>query len=584
MVFTNKISEYKSFVVERVVHLLESVLIIDKVDTSLFKFELPPDEKMGNLAFACFPLAKIARRSPIEIALTLAKSWGDLGEFKKVEAKGPYLNFYFSSSSLADSLIPQCIEDPQYGDNGEGNGKTCLLEYSSPNTNKPLHLGHCRNNLLGMVNANLLEHSGYQVIKANLINDRGIHICKSMLAYQNWGDGETPQSSGIKGDKFVGNYYVLYNQKEKKIPEILKEVQQMLRDWEAGDEDIRELWQKMNGWVLDGFKETYERMGVLFDKYYYESETYKGGKEIILEALEKGICIKEDNGAVAIDLEDERLSKKILLRGDGTSMYITQDINTTVTKFKEYKDKLDHCLFVVGNEQENHFKVLFAVLKKFGFLWADRCEHLSYGMITLPEGKMKSREGTVIDLDDLLNEMKALAMEEYQARNQIEDPQKQEATTEAIGQAAIKYFILKTNALKEIQFNPKESLSFDGSTGPYLQYTHARMSSLLRKGQTDLRSYEWPLHEWNEEEGSLLVSLSRFPDAIRTGAVDRNPAILCAFLYDLCRQYNKFYYECPILSVEQPDTRQARLCLTEAVRKVLKKGLDILGITALERM
>lgn len=584
MAFTNKISEFKSIVQKRVVHLLETTLAIDKVDTSLFKIELPPDEKMGNLAFACFPLAKIARKAPQQIALTLAENWGDLGPFKQIKAQGPYLNFFFSGASLANDLIPLSIENHEYGDNGKGEGKTCLLEYSSPNTNKPLHLGHCRNNLLGMVNANLLERSGYRVVKANLVNDRGIHICKSMLAYKNWGKNESPASSGIKGDKLVGNYYVLYNEKEKENPEILEDAQQMLRDWEAGDKEVRALWKKMNRWVLDGFEETYRRMGVLFDKYYFESETYKGGKEIVLEALEKGICVKEENGAVAIDLEDVKLAKKILLRGDGTSMYITQDINTTVTKFKEFENKLDHCLFVVGNEQENHFKVLFAVLKKFGFTWADRCEHLSYGMITLPEGKMKSREGTVVDLDELLNEMKAMALKEFQARKQIEDPREQEIISEAIGQAAIKYFILKTNALKEIQFNPRESLSFDGSTGPYLQYTHARMCSLLKKGKANPRNYEWPQHQWNEEETTLLVTLARFPDAIQTSATDRNPAVLCGYLYDLCRQYNKFYYECPILNADLIDSRQARLCLTAAVRGVLNKGLGILGITALERM
>ena len=539
---------------------------------------------MGHLAFACFTLAPKVRKAPTQIAQVLADSWGVMKMFSQVEAQGPYLNFFFSSDYLATRIIPLCIDDPLYGDNERGEKKTCLLEYSSPNTNKPLHLGHCRNNLLGSVIASLLQHSGYLVVKANLINDRGIHICKSMLAYKKWGDGETPTSTGIKGDKLVGNYYVLYNQKEQEQPEIIEEVQQMLRDWEKEEPAIRTLWQQMNQWVLDGFRKTYQRMGITFDRYYYESKTYRRGKEIILKALEKGICYREENGAVLINLEAEKLNNKVLLRGDGTSMYITQDINTTVTKFADFPGKLDHCLFVVGSEQENHFRVLFTVLKKFGFSWADRCEHISYGMITLPEGRMKSREGTVIDLDDLLDEMKNLALLEYKTRKQDEDQSIQEEVAEAIGQAAIKYFILKTNALKEIQFNPQESLSFDGATGPYLQYTHARICSLLRKNFGMEHSFYWPKHHWNEYEGPILVSLARFPDALETSAVERNPAILCGYLYDLCRLYNKFYYACPILNPEQGDSRMARVALTDAVKQVLKKGLRILGITALEKM
>ncbi|PCI27404.1 MAG: arginine--tRNA ligase [SAR324 cluster bacterium] len=584
MPLLNLINQYKTLVRNRVVELLAAEFQLNDVDVSQFKFEVPPDEKMGHLAFACFPLAKVARKAPVMIAKTLADHWGGDDKFAKIEAVGPYLNFHFSPAFLAKELISECIENDTYGDNDSGAGKICLLEYSSPNTNKPLHLGHCRNNLLGMVNARLLEHAGFRVEKANLVNDRGIHICKSMLAYQKWGQGETPESTGLKGDKLVGNYYVLYAQKEKEQPELLEEAQQMLRDWEKGDPEIRELWQKMNGWVLDGFKTTYERMGISFDKYYFESETYLGGRDIILDALEKGICYQEENGAVAINLEAEKLSNKILLRGDGTSMYITQDINTTVTKFKDHNNELDHCLFVVGNEQDNHFRVLFTILKKFGYDWADRCEHISYGMITLPEGKMKSREGTVVDLDDLLSEMKAMALQEFKQRKQEDSEDSQEEAAEAIGQAAIKFFILKTNALKEILFNPKESLSFDGTTGPYLQYTHARMCSLLRKGKADLSDTSWEQHAWNQEESSLLVQLGRYPDAIQLSGSDRNPAVLCSYIYDLCRLYNKFYYEHPILKVATDQEKQARLCLTEAVRRVLSKSLGILGITALERM
>ena len=581
----NIITSYKDTIVEKVIELLQTEFGIQEIDPDQFKFEVPPDATMGHLAFACFPLARVAKKAPPLIAKQLAESWGDSPLFKNVTAAGPYLNFFFDPAFLATELIPACISSNLYGDNQNGSGKTLLLEYSSPNTNKPLHLGHCRNNLLGSVLSGILKCNGYKVIKANLVNDRGIHICKSMLAYQKWGSGETPESAGIKGDKLVGRYYVLYDKKEKEDESILQEVQEMLRMWEAGDPETIELWRQLNGWVLDGFRVTYDRMDVSFDKFYFESETYKGGRELVLAALKNGVCAEEENGAVSIDLEADKLGKKILLRGDGTSMYMTQDINTTVTKFSDYD--LDGCLFVVGNEQDNHFRVLFKVLDRFGYDWANQCEHISYGMITLPEGKMKSREGTVVDLDDLMDEMKALALAEILER--AGDPQgavteELEQTAEAIGQAAIRFFIMRTNAVKEISFNPKESLSFDGATGPYLQYTHARICSLLRKSDMDIGQISFDNYDWNADEISLLVQLGRFPDNMNQGAIDRNPAVLCNYIYDLCRGYNKFYYEHPILKAESDTVVQARIALTRAVKGVLFKTLEILGIVALEKM
>ncbi len=585
MTVSNLVNDLKKSVQNRVSELLKQEFQLDDVDPAIFKFELPPDEKMGHLAFACFPLAKLARKGPPMIAQVLAGAWGPSNEFSSVKAAGPYLNFHFEASFLSSRLIKACAGDDQYGDSVHGQGKTIMVEYSAPNTNKPLHLGHGRNNLLGIVISNLLEKVGYRVVRANLINDRGVHICKSMLAYKKWGKGVTPESTGQKGDKLVGDYYVLYDKKEKEHPDILEEVQQLLRDWEAGDSEVMELWKTMNSWVLKGFQETYDRMGATFEKIYYESETYQGGKEFVLEALKKGICYEEENGAVAIDLEEDNLGRKILLRGDGTAMYITQDINTTITKFNDYP--LEGSLFVVGNEQENHFRVLFKILKKFGYDWAKRCEHISYGMITLPEGKMKSREGTVIDLDDLMDKMRSMAEEEIKGRwenKDIADTEDVVATAEAIGQAAIKYYILKTGAVKEISFNPKESLSFEGATGPYLQYTHARICSVLRKAEsTDLVIPE-SSYSWNAEEIALLVSLARYPDCIAQSAKDRNPAVLCSYVYDLCRAFNKFYYDHPILKAEQTDMINARLGLTMAVKGVLSKTLDIFGITALERM
>lgn len=581
----NYINKFKSAVTQRVLELLKSEFNIDEVDPKQFKFETPPDDKFGHLAFACFPLARVAKKAPPMIAQVLAEKWGTTEGFKNVVSTGPYLNFFFSPQYLYENLMSECIADSGYGENEIGAGKQVMLEYSSPNTNKPLHLGHGRNNLLGITLSKLLSKSGYDVVKANLVNDRGVHICKSMYAYQTFGKGETPESENVKGDKLVGDYYVTYANEEKKNPEILEHVQQMLRDWEAGDSAVRGLWQKMNSWVLSGFKETYQRMGVAFDKYYYESETYKGGREIILDAFEKGICDKEDNGAISIDLEKDKLGKKILLRGDGTSMYITQDINTTVTKFSDFN--LDGCLFVVGNEQDNHFKILFKVLEKFGFDWASRCEHISYGMINLPEGKMKSREGTVVDLDNLMDEMKAMALEELKGRyasDQLAENFDAEMTAEAIGQAAIKYYILKANAQKDITFNPKESLSFDGATGPYLQYTHARISSIFRKGELNNAFVIPSDYAWSEEEEKLLVALSRYPDVMATSAVDRNPAALCTFVYEICRLFNKFYYEHKILKAEKTEQKDARLYLTRAVQTILKDSLNILGIVPLERM
>ena len=585
MAFINLITFLKKTVQARVQELLKQEFQLEDVDPSTFKFEIPPDSEMGHLAFACFPLAKLARKGPPLIAGTLADAWGETPYFTSVKAVGPYLNFHFDAGYLANELLVPCSDDPTYGNSDEGSGKTIMVEYSSPNTNKPLHLGHGRNNLLGIVLANLLQKTGYEVVKANLVNDRGVHICKSMLAYQKWGNGATPESIGKKGDKLVGDYYVLYDKKEKEDPKILEEVQQMLRDWEAGKPEVIELWKTMNGWVLDGFKETYARMGATFDKFYFESQTYQGGKEIVLKALEQGSCYLEDNGAVAIDLEDDALGRKILLRGDGTAMYITQDINTTVAKFTDYN--LSGSLFVVGNEQDNHFRVLFEILKRFGYDWAGLCEHISYGMITLPEGKMKSREGTVVDLDDLMESMKEMALEEIRNRwddNGSEPTEEALKTAEAIGQAAIKFFILRTGAIKEISFNPKESLSFEGATGPYLQYTHARTSSVLRKAGTIDSRLHTDLHEWNTEETNLLVMLSRYPDCIAQSAEDRNPAVLCSYVYDLCRAYNKFYHDHPILKADDATTIAARLLLSKAVKGVLNKTLGIFGIAALEKM
>ena len=583
----NIIFEIKQNISEKTSNLLDAEFGIKELDQSVFKYEIPPEESMGNLAFACFPLAKFARKSPLEIATKLAEKWPANSYFSKIEAKGPYLNFFFSPEHLANNLVNYTIENKDYGNNNIGHDKTVMLEFSSPNTNKPLHLGHGRNNLLGITLSRIFECGSYHVVKANLVNDRGVHICKSMLAYQKWGQKQTPESTGKKGDKLVGEYYVMFDKKAQDNPKLLEEAQEMLQKWEKGDPDISELGKQMNGWVMAGFKETYQRMGINFNRIYFESETFKGGKKLVQLGLKLGICHEEPNGAIAIDLEKEKLGKKILLRGDGTSMYITQDINTTVQKFKDFD--LDGCLFVVGSEQDNHFRILFTVLEKFNFDWANLCEHISYGMITLPEGRMKSREGKVVDLDDLIDEMKFLALEEVKNRQFDEKDLVTadfEKTAEAIGQAAINFFILRTNAVREIQFNPKESLSFDGATGPYLQYTHARICSLLRKNDSETTFSDKNIenYSWQASEINLLVMLARFPDALQSSLTERNPAVICSYVYDLCRLFNKFYYDLPILKSETEDLKITRLAISKAVKAVLQKNLEILGIVALERM
>jgi len=549
-----------------------------------FKFEIPPESTLGHLALACFPFAKPCKSSPAQIAGFLAEDLGQSPIWESVRATGPYLNFLLNPVEVAKAVFPH-VQSPDFGNGTIGKGKKVMLEYSSPNTNKPLHLGHGRNNLLGMSLAKLLETSGFEVVKTNLINDRGIHICKSMLAYQNAETHPTPESAGKKGDKLVGEYYVLYDKQSKENPALAEDATQMLQDWEAGEPEVRKLWETMNRWVIDGFTQTYKRLGCEFDKLYFESQTFESGRAIVQDARTRGLCQTEDNGALSIDLEDAKLGKKILLRGDGTSMYITQDLGTTVKKFEDFAP-LDASLFVVGNEQDLHFKILFETLKRFGYEWSDQLEHISYGMITLPEGKMKSREGTVVDLDDLMDSMHELAKQEILSRENF-DPNTEmeqiEFTAESLAQGALKFFILRSGAAKEIQFNPKESLSFEGATGPYLQYTHARISSLLAKGVELTPSFD-PQSDWNRLETNLLVSLSRFYDALFEATQARNPASLCGYLSDLCRSFNKYYYDTPILKVESTELAQSRLGLSVAVQAVIAKGLRLLGIEPLTRM
>lgn len=475
-----------------------------------------------------------------------------------------------------------------------------MVEYSSPNTNKPLHLGHIRNNLLGYSVAEILKAYGYDVIKANLVNDRGIHICKSMLAWQKYGNGETPASSGLKGDHLVGKYYVVFDkeykkeidalkqdgqteEEAKKNAPLIKEAQTMLQQWEAGDEAVIDLWKTMNGWVYAGFEKTYKQLGVDFDKFYYESETYLLGKDIIQEGLEKGVFFKKEDNSVWIDLTDEGLDEKLVLRGDGTSVYITQDLGTAQLKYDEFQ--MDESIYVVGNEQDYHFKVLFAILKKLGKSWADGLYHLSYGMVDLPSGKMKSREGTVVDADDLMAEMVETAKERTEELGKTADfaEEDKQVLYQTIGMGALKYFLLKVDPKKRLLFDPNESVDFQGHTGPFVQYTHARIKSVLRKADYNGAQAVQPA-SLSVYERDLIQALGNFPAVIEVAAREFSPAQLANYAYELAKLYNKFYHEESILKAEDEGVKAFRLDLSAAAAKVIAKSMNLLGIDVPERM
>jgi arginyl-tRNA synthetase len=475
-----------------------------------------------------------------------------------------------------------------------------MVEYSSPNTNKPLHLGHIRNNLLGYSVAEILKAYGYDVIKANLVNDRGIHICKSMLAWEKFGNGETPESSGLKGDHLVGKYYVVFDKEYKKEIEALKvegqsedeakknapliqEAQVMLQKWEAGDEDVLNLWKTMNGWVYAGFDKTYKQLGVDFDKFYYESETYLLGKDIIQEGLEKGVFFKKDDNSVWIDLTDEGLDEKLVLRGDGTSVYITQDLGTAQLKYDEFK--MNESIYVVGNEQDYHFKVLFAILKKLGKEWADGLYHLSYGMVDLPSGKMKSREGTVVDADDLMAEMIETAKERTEELGKTEGFNEEEKVNlyQTIGMGALKYFLLKVDPKKRLLFDPNESVDFQGHTGPFVQYTHARIKSVLRKADYVPGQIKVP-STLSTFERDLIQALANYPAIIEASAKEFSPAQLANYAYDIAKLYNKFYHEETILKAEDENVKGFRLQLSASAARIISESMNLLGIQVPERM
>ena len=559
----------------------------------------------GDMTVVLFPFIKLLRKSPEqigkEIGDNLLKSSSVIEDYNVVKG---YLNLKISVSYWLERLNEIFLQKDFWKVKLKENADLMMIEYSSPNTNKPLHLGHVRNNLLGWSIAQIQEANGWKVVKTNLVNDRGIHICKSMLAWKLFGNGETPQSSGLKGDHLVGKYYVLFDQaykqqvrelveegwseeEAKKSAPLMQEAQKMLLAWENNDPEVRKLWETMNGWVYEGFNETYRKLGIDFDKIYYESETYLVGKKIVEEGLDKGIFYRRPDGSVWADLRDDGLDEKLLLRADGTSVYMTQDIGTAKVRYDDFPIK--KMVYVVGNEQNYHFQVLSILLDKLGFEWGKSLVHFSYGMVELPNGKMKSREGTVVDADDLIDEMLRTARETSEELGKLDgcSPEEVENIVRMVALGALKYFILKVDPRKNMTFNPKESIDFNGNTGPFIQYTHARIRSVLRKAQEQSISYG-KLNNLNlsisEKERYLVQLLTEFPLMVKEAGDEFNPALIANFLYELVKEYNQFYHDYSILKEENTDLRNFRLVLSSAIADVIKDGMALLGIEVPERM
>ena len=567
--------------------------------------EICPADMEGDVTVNCFRFARVLKSNPMEVAKLAADFLSEHEDVEKVELIKAFINITLAPSALhRDSVakIEQLLATDLVKDE---ECKKILIEYSAPNTNKPQHLGHVRNNTLGMSLVSLLKRIGHNVIPINLVNDRGIHICKSMTAYRRYGNGITPETAGKKGDHLVGDFYVMYDKELKKEiaelrnshPEfadrsdddlfletsIGKEAQQMLRDWEAGDREVRKLWKMMNSWVFDGFNETYKRMGIEFEKTYLESETYLLGKDIIEDGLKKGVFVKRDDGATIVDL-GKKLGEKVVLRSDGTSVYITQDIGTTLKKYSDYKP--DRQIWVVGDEQKYHFQVLFEILKKLGYEWAEDLHHLAYGMVNLPSGKMKSREGTVVDADDLFDEMQALAKSATLERAGDNPPADIDERSEIIGMGALKFMLLKFNPKTTIMFNPEESLKFEGDTGPYVQYACARISSILRKADVENSiddDIDWSLLS-SEFEKKLAVRAFQYPSVLKRAGELMDCSGVVNYLLDLAKDFSRFYRECSVLNADNEQLKKARLELSRRVRDILADGLKTLTIKVPDAM
>src|SRR6056300_662773 len=569
-------------------------------DISQFEFQSTRKEFDGDITLVVFSLLRYIKANPVQLAnqlgIYLTEHVDMVSDFNVVKG---FLNLSIKDDYYVQSLN-HITATKNYGSSDRIDEKAIMVEYSSPNTNKPLHLGHIRNNLLGYSVAEILKASGKKVYKTQIINDRGIHICKSMLAWKRFGSDETPENTGLKGDKLVGNYYVKFDQEYKKeIQQLMAkgesedeakshaplfiEAQKMLRDWEAGEPEVVALWKKMNGWVYDGFKTTYSNLGVDFDSYYYESETYLLGKELIEKGLEEAIFYLKEDGSVWVDLTAEGLDEKLLLRSDGTAVYMTQDLGTALQRYKD-NPTMGGMVYTVGNEQDYHFKVLFLILEKLGFSWANSLYHLSYGMVDLPEGKMKSREGTVVDADDLMEEMTNTAATLSEELGKLEGMsiEDKKVLYKTIGLGALKYFILKVDPKKSILFDPKTSVDFAGNTGPFIQYTYARIQSILRSAP--MTSTEHLVDQISEKEKEIIKHLLLYPDTIQQAAASYSPALVANFIYDLVKYFNSFYQNTPILGGDDPAIEAFRLSLCEQVGRVIQSSVGLLGMEVPDRM
>ena len=582
--------------IEKAVKALFDVTI-DKVE-----FQTTRKEFEGDITMVIFPLLKVVKSNPVELGNKIGNYLVEnVAEVSRFNVVSGFLNIVISDEYYLD-FFGEIKDDVKFGFVAPSQDDTgVMVEYSSPNTNKPLHLGHVRNNLLGYSVAEIIKASGKKVYKTQIINDRGIHICKSMLAWQKFGNGQTPESTGVKGDKLVGNYYVAFDkaykeeiaqfmnagkteEEGKKQAPIILEAQEMLLKWEAGDEQVITLWKTMNQWVYDGFAKTYKNLGVDFDAFYYESNTYLLGKDVVQIGLDRGVFEKDPDGSVWIDLTDEGLDRKIVLRSDGTAVYMTQDIGTAIQRVKDYPD-VGGMVYTVGNEQDYHFKVLFLILKKLGFDWSKNLYHLSYGMVDLPSGKMKSREGTVVDADDLMQEMTDTAQKIAEDLGKLEaySAEEKEKLYRTIGLGALKYYILKVDPKKRILFNPEESVDFAGNTGPFIQYTYARIQSIIRKANFDFSNMS-KIETLHEKEKELVKQLELFPEVIQSAAQHHSPALLANFTYDLVREYNSFYQAVPILGEEDLEKKIFRVQLSKKVADTIASSFRLLGISVPERM
>ena len=585
----------------------DAVKTLYGLETEVDQIQLQKTKKEfeGDLTVVIFPFVKAARKSPeqtgTEIGEFLIQKNSVVSKYNVIKG---FLNLSISKSYWLETLN-KIHKEKTFGIKpATDDSELMMIEYSSPNTNKPLHLGHVRNNLLGHSIAEIQKANGWKVIKTNIVNDRGIHICKSMLAWKLFGDGETPESSGLKGDHLVGKYYVVFDkaykaeikeliekglseEEAKKSAPLILEAQKMLLAWENNDPEVRHLWEMMNGWVYAGFDKTYQQMGVSFDKIYYESETYLEGKGKVEEGLKTGVFYRREDGSVWADLTGDGLDEKLLLRADGTSVYMTQDIGTAKLRYDDYP--INKMVYVVGNEQNYHFQVLSILLDKLGFEWGKNLVHFSYGMVELPEGKMKSREGTVVDADDLMTEMIDTARETSQELGKLDNctPEEIETIARMVGLGSLKYFILKVDPRKNMTFNPKESIDFNGNTGPFIQYTHARIKSVLRKATEtgiDFSSMNNVDLEISEKESYLIQLITEFPAIVREAGEEFSPALIANYIYELVKEYNQFYHDFSILKEENPSLKQFRLILSETIASVIKTGMGLLGIDVPERM